>query len=150
MRVKGNKLQLEYLKMASESNKLNTLFRGLDVLGFTGWKINKRVFHIILQAWNSLERYPCIPPAHGKLSLPRKPEDPELFTKWQKETVNIKTQWRNDHSLRCDVNYKVEIARAVCFFCYSVIVVWHSFTTMFSIFLITSTFAVEHILFHQC
>ncbi|KAI9471856.1 MAG: hypothetical protein EXX96DRAFT_581998 [Benjaminiella poitrasii] len=117
MRVKDSAEQLVYLQKASESDHLSKVLAGLDVLGTTRWRVNKDVFKVILDVWNSGEALGDIPPAiSGGTPLPPKPEnydtDPKVKFNWVTEVKKIQTTDRNNHSLRCDVNYKVETARA--------------------------------------
>jgi DNA-directed RNA polymerase len=119
MRIKDSPEQVLYLKRASEEGYLDRVLTGLDVLGATRWKVNRPVFDVILQAWNSGEAIADIPPVtEGDLPLPEKPEnyatDPKAKLDWIKKVKLIQNTQRNHHSLRCDVNYKVETARAVC------------------------------------
>jgi DNA-directed RNA polymerase len=118
MRIKDSAEQLIYLHKASERDLLQDVLAGLDVLGSTRWKVNKNVFKIILEAWNKGEAIADIPPAvSGPTPLPPKPEnyhtDPKAKFNWVNEVKQIQTTEKNNHSLRCDVNYKVETARAV-------------------------------------
>ncbi|KAI8578852.1 hypothetical protein K450DRAFT_244823 [Umbelopsis ramanniana AG] len=117
MRIKDSPEQVLYLKRASEESYLDRVLTGLDVLGATRWKVNRPVFDVILQAWNSGDAIADIPPVtEGNLPLPEKPEnyatDPKAKLDWIKKVKEIQNTERNHHSLRCDVNYKVETARA--------------------------------------
>ncbi|KAI8377793.1 uncharacterized protein BYT42DRAFT_546425 [Radiomyces spectabilis] len=117
MRIKNSPEQLVYLHKASEEERFNTVLAGLDVLGATRWRVNKNVFDVVLEAWNTGEPIADIPPAISKpTELPPKPEnydtDPKAKFNWVLKVKEIQTMDKNHHSLRCDVNYKVETARA--------------------------------------
>ncbi|KAI7901013.1 uncharacterized protein BX663DRAFT_516005 [Cokeromyces recurvatus] len=117
MRIKDSTEQLMYLQRASEKDHLTRVLAGLDVLGSTRWRVNKDVFKVVLEVWNSGEALAGIPPAiTGSTPLPPKPEnydtDPKAKFNWVTQVKKIQTTDRNNHSLRCDVNYKVETARA--------------------------------------
>ncbi|CEP18198.1 hypothetical protein [Parasitella parasitica] len=117
MRVKDSAEQLVYLNKASENDHLAKVFSGLDVLGSTCWRVNKSVFNVVLEVWNKGEALADIPPVvQEHAPLPPKPEnydtDPKAKFNWVSEVKQIQTNERNNHSLRCDVNYKVETARA--------------------------------------
>lgn len=117
MRIKDSAEQLVYLQKASEQDHLQDVLAGLDVLGSTRWRVNKDVFKVILEVWNSGEPVADIPPVVNEHApLPPKPEnydtDPKAKFNWVTEVKQIQTTERNNHSLRCDVNYKVETARA--------------------------------------
>ncbi|CAG8777327.1 13229_t:CDS:10, partial [Gigaspora margarita] len=119
MRIKDCPEQVAYLKKASDNSHLEHVFAGLDVLGSTCWGVNKRVYEVILKIWNSGEGVLDIPPADLNLEIPKKPEDYDSNVKakihWIKTCREINNRIRNNHSLRCMVNYKVEIAGAVSF-----------------------------------
>ncbi|RIB09389.1 hypothetical protein C2G38_273120 [Gigaspora rosea] len=116
MRIKDCPEQVAYLKKASDNSHLEHVFAGLDVLGSTCWAVNKRVYEVVLKIWNSGEGVLDIPPADLNLEIPKKPEDYDSNVKakihWIKTCREINNKIRNNHSLRCMVNYKVEIAGA--------------------------------------
>ncbi|KAI8980813.1 hypothetical protein BDB01DRAFT_906773 [Pilobolus umbonatus] len=117
MRIKDSPEQLLYLQKASEQDRLAKVLAGLDVLGSTRWRVNKDVFKVILEVWNSGEKFADIPPlVEGHAPLPPKPAnyetDPKAKFNWVSEVKQLQTNEKNNHSLRCDVNYKVETARA--------------------------------------
>lgn len=123
MRIRDSPEQLAYLRKASTHDRLAPVLTGLDVLGSTKWAINKKVFNVVLEAWNSGEHVADIPPELKKEpSLPEKPPnynaDPRAKAKWVHAVKEIQNAQKNAHSLRCDVNYKVETARAVNYFHY--------------------------------
>ncbi|KAI8058022.1 hypothetical protein BDF22DRAFT_663366 [Syncephalis plumigaleata] len=104
MRIKESPEQYRYLKEASNQGRIGHVLNGLDVLGKNP--------NVALYAWNSGKEYPCIPSLMESLDLPPKPEikpdNYEETRKWHK----LETDFRNHHSQRCDVNYKIEIARS--------------------------------------
>jgi DNA-directed RNA polymerase, mitochondrial len=117
MRFKDSMEQQSYLRHASALGNLELVYAGLDVLGSTPWKINRGVFDVVLKVWNSGERMGKIPPATYEVPEPEKPEsyetDPKarlIYLMRQKVWSEIKA---NNHSDRCSVNYKIEIARSV-------------------------------------
>lgn len=119
MRIKDSLEQHQYLAEAAQQGNLELIFSGLDVLGSTPWIVNKDVFCVVLDVWNSGDEIAGIPPANLDLSDPEKPADYDTndITKKEylqvlKETINKR---RNNHSERCNVNYKLEIARAVSY-----------------------------------
>jgi DNA-directed RNA polymerase len=117
MRFKDSTEQLSYLKHSSNAGNLELVYAGLDVLGSTPWAINRKVFDVVLKVWNSGERLSKIPPVVYDHPEPEKPENFDVDLKArsvhmqrQKSYVQGKA---NNHSERCNVNYKIEIARAV-------------------------------------
>ena len=120
MRIKDSPEQLVYLHKASEQDRINAVLAGLDVLGSTQWRVNTNVFNVVLEAWNTGEAIADIPRAiEEHAPLPPKPEnydtDPKAKFNWVNMVKQQQTDEKNKHSLRCDVNYKVETARAVSF-----------------------------------
>lgn len=116
VRTKHSREQKDYVKTASARGDLKELFQGLDVLGSTAWRINRPVFDVIVEVWNSEEAFAAIPPVVKDVVLPPEPplsENPKLRYKWMAEAREIKNEARNFHSQRCSVNFKIEVARAV-------------------------------------
>lgn len=117
MRIKDCPEQISYLKKASELNYLERVFAGLDVLGSTCWAVNKKVYEIVLKIWNSGEGKVNIPPAELKLEMPEMPPEAEteylVRARWVRTCRDITQKMRNNYSLRCSVNYRVDIAGAV-------------------------------------
>jgi DNA-directed RNA polymerase len=117
MRYKDSQEQLSYLKHASGLGNVELVYAGLDVLGSTPWKINRDVFDVVLEVWNSGERLSKIPPAVYDYPEPEKP--PNYDTDLKARSVHLQRQKAyvqnraNNHADRCNVNYKIEIARAV-------------------------------------
>ncbi|KAF9929743.1 DNA-directed RNA polymerase [Linnemannia zychae] len=116
MRIRHCPQQLDYLKKAHEEGLLYRVYNGLDVLGRTRWAVNKKVLKTVLEAWNTGKEFAKIPAAAGEIEELPKPDDYETSTKakakWLAENRKLKLDAKNHHSLRCDVNYKIEIARA--------------------------------------
>ncbi|KAF3902953.1 hypothetical protein ABW20_dc0101307 [Dactylellina cionopaga] len=116
VRVKDSLEQSMYIKEASRQGNLDRLFAGLDVLGSTAWTINQKVFDVILQVWNTGERFADIPPATEKdVVLPEPPlpdADKTTLAAYKIAFQELALARKNHHSQRCDVNFKMEIARA--------------------------------------
>jgi len=114
MRYKDSVEQSSYLRAASENNGLEVVLAGLDVLGNTAWNINREVFDVVLQVWNSGEGLADLPPAEMSEPEPEKP--PEGDIKQKGIYLQRLRQWNlnrsSNHSQRCDINYKLEIARS--------------------------------------
>lgn len=123
MRFKDSLEQQNYLKQASDHGRVELVYAGLDVLGRTPWRINQPIFDVVLKVWNSGTRMGKLPPVVYDVPEPTPPDNYETDLKArsvhiirQKTYQNAKA---NNHSDRCSVNYKIEIARAVS--CYSFI-----------------------------
>ena len=117
MRTRQSVEQRVYLKEASDSNALNEVYRGLDILGETCWTINRKVFDTVITVWNSGETIADIPPQVSHMEYPLEPKgaawDVKSRIKWIQECRQVSRAMQNAHSIRCDINYKLEVARAV-------------------------------------
>jgi DNA-directed RNA polymerase len=125
MRVKDqNPEQFAYLRAAAKNNRLNFVLASLDVLGSTPWEVNPEVLNVVLQVWNSGEEFASIPPLlddeKKKKIIPKPPPDldtnPSARREHKESLRRYQNNVRNAYSLRCDTNYKIEIARMVCEF----------------------------------
>lgn len=120
MRFKDSQEQKAYLRHASQAGNVELVYAGLDVLGSTPWKINRKVFDVVLEVWNSGTRLCKVPPAAYDEPEPEKPSNYDTDIKVKSvhgQRLKAYQQAKaNNHSDRCSVNYKIEIARAVCFF----------------------------------
>lgn len=118
MRIKDSQEQLSYLKQACQLGNLELVYSGLDVLGATPWHINREVFNVVLEVWNSGKRLGKIPGAVLDQDMPEKPAEAEDDLRAKADYALKMKIWQlnrmNNHSKRCSVNYKIEIARAVC------------------------------------
>lgn len=114
MRYKDSVEQSSYLKAASANNGLEVVLAGLDVLGNTAWNVNRDVFDVVLQVWNSGEALADLPPAEMTDPEPERPPPDDIKAK----SIYLQRlrQWNSiraaNHSQRCDINYKLEIARS--------------------------------------
>ena len=117
MRFKDSQEQQSYLRHASEQGNLELVYAGLDVLGSTPWQVNRKVFDVVLKVWNSGDRMCKIPPAVYDIPEPQKPENYETDPGARLVYLTRQKVWSegkaSNHSDRCSVNYKIEIARAV-------------------------------------
>lgn len=116
VRTKGSKEQDIYVQTASDRGDLDQLFQGLDVLGRTAWRINRKVFDVVLEVWNAGEEFAKIPPRETTIDIPPEPEpdeNPRVHVDWLREVRRLKALEKSNHSQRCTVNLKMEIARAV-------------------------------------
>jgi DNA-directed RNA polymerase len=112
MRTRGSRSQLDSLRRA----ELTSLFAGLNVVAEVPWRINKPVFRVMEHMWEH---------GGGRCELPRRADDPlppeptvpeaeqpALWKKWRSECREVNKINRDLHSLRCDAQYKLEVARA--------------------------------------
>ncbi|KAJ1338793.1 hypothetical protein BSLG_006430 [Batrachochytrium salamandrivorans] len=115
VRIVGNPEHHEYIRAADEANHLSLIFRAIDKLGKTPWVINTAIYKVARSFWNNNEHVDSLP---GILELPEiiKPDNYSTCP-IAKKTYDIAVRKRfqaigNNHSQRCDVNYKLEIARS--------------------------------------
>lgn len=117
MRFKDSSEQELYLKEATNAGTVELVYAGLDVLGSTPWKINRAIFDVVVTVWNSGERMGKMPPAVYDQPEPEAPENIDYDLEARSHHLIRHRAWAqakaNTHSERCNVNYKVEIARAV-------------------------------------
>lgn len=116
MRFKESVEQEKYLREAINGGRIELVMEGLNVLGRTPWKINKQVFDVVLDVWNTGKRLGKIPPAVYDHPEPEPPtEDSDLNTRsvYIQKRKAYEQAIANNHSDRCSVNYKIEIARTV-------------------------------------
>ncbi|GAA5965706.1 hypothetical protein JCM3765_003225 [Sporobolomyces pararoseus] len=118
VRTKDSEEQLRYLQQSSDADALDDVFNGLDALGSVPWKINREVFEVVTQVWNSGEAIADIPPKDSLLDPVQAEVPPDVATEPRardtyRNRLKIALQARRAaHSTRCDLNYKLEIARA--------------------------------------
>ncbi|GAA6062188.1 hypothetical protein JCM10212_001352 [Sporobolomyces blumeae] len=118
VRTKDSDEQLRYLQQASDADTLEDIFNGLDALGSVPWQINRKVFEVVSTVWNRGEEIADIP-AKDSLLDPVKAEvppdvdtDPRARDTYRHRLRTALQARRAAHSTRCDLNYKLEIARA--------------------------------------
>ena len=157
MRFKDSQEQQQYLKHASSRGNVELVYAGLDVLGSTPWQINRKIFDVVIDVWNSGFRLGKLPPAVYEEPEPERMPEVETDQKARMVYMQRQREWivnkANNHSERCSVNYKIEIARTVSllilFFTSlsSKLMRFPSFWVTSSISPTTSTFAVAPIHF---
>lgn len=115
IRSKDSPEQMAYLKAVSDANAISTVYDGLNVLGETAWTVNRRIFDIMSEVWNSGKDFLDIPGIQEKLELltpPPRDADPSIHRDWKLKNKELANKFSSNRSIRCDSNYKLEIARA--------------------------------------
>jgi DNA-directed RNA polymerase len=118
MRFKDSVEQMNYLREASRAKHLDSIFHGLDVLSSTPWRINRKVFDVVLDAWNQGEAIADIPgsPENTTYNVPAdldpRDNDPLARSEYHERQKAASAQMRKDHGERCKYNYNLEIARS--------------------------------------
>lgn len=111
----GETLQPSYMKAALQNDGLKQIREGLDILGSTGWTINREVFDVMLEAWNLGEPIANLSPLEPDLPHPPRPapeEGYEAEKKWDNAMRDIENRRAGMHSNRCFQNFQMEVARA--------------------------------------
>lgn len=109
MRTKGSDMQRQALIDA----QLSPVYKALDILGSTPWRINKFVFKIVEEAWEAgggiLEL-----PSKKDLVIPQPPsdftDDPKARKRFQAFQRRVIQQQRDLHGLRCALKYQLAVA----------------------------------------
>ena len=106
--------QQHYVRAAIEKGDMDQVFRGLDILSKTPWRINRGVLDVILQAWNSGEAIGELAPENYSPPLPPEPTttDRKAHFSWLAQLGKIENEKSGFHSKRCFQNFQLEIARA--------------------------------------
>ncbi|KAI5917225.1 hypothetical protein F4810DRAFT_705058 [Camillea tinctor] len=116
VRIKhGERDQKIYAQAAFERGDMEQVSKGLDVLGRTPWRINRPVFDVMLEVWNTGEKLANIPPLHPNIPIPEEPEksdDPLARRDWLRRVKAVENEKSGLHSERCFMNFQLEIARA--------------------------------------
>jgi DNA-directed RNA polymerase len=112
----GDKTGREYFEATDREGDLSTLYKGLTALGKVPWKINRDVFNVQLEAWNSGLAIANFPPLEPDLPTPIEPEaslDPSARRKWLAELRETENKKSAFHSQRSFQNFQLEIARSL-------------------------------------
>ncbi|KAG0678060.1 DNA-directed RNA polymerase [Pichia californica] len=115
LRAKNAPEQAAYAKAAAINGKVDRVLQGLNNLGNTSWTVNKRLLEVITKVWNTGEKFLEIPKAEENLVLPPAPQkgcDAIDVFRYRRTCTEICNEFSKDRSMRCDMNYKLEIARA--------------------------------------
>lgn len=119
IRSKDSPEQVAYIAAASERGQLQSIFDGLNVLGNTPWTVNKEIFKILSQIWNSKKEFldipPHVPPIPDLSDIPVPPRDsdPGVLRDYRRKCRAVTLENGRLYSQRCDLNYKLDIARAL-------------------------------------
>ncbi|KAJ6718625.1 DNA-DIRECTED RNA polymerase [Salix purpurea] len=111
MRIHGAKQQRVAIKRASR-NQLEPVFKALDTLGNTKWRVNKRILAVIDRIWASGGHLVGLVDRED-VHLPEEPqtEDEAEIQKWRWKVKSVKKENSERHSQRCDVELKLAVAR---------------------------------------
>ncbi|KAH0850013.1 hypothetical protein HID58_095872 [Brassica napus] len=111
MRTHGSKKQQDALKDIS-SKTAHRVFEALDTLGNTKWRVNRKILDVVERLWADGGNIAGLVNRED-VPIPEKPssEDPEELQSWKWSVRKAKKTNRERHSLRCDVELKLSVAR---------------------------------------
>ncbi|BBN04117.1 DNA-directed RNA polymerase, mitochondrial [Marchantia polymorpha subsp. ruderalis] len=111
MRIHGAKQQREAIQKATRTS-MHNVFHALNTLGSVRWKINTRVLDVIEEIWKDGGRLAQMVDADN-VSVPSRPctEDEAEIRGWRREAGKAKRINCERHSLRCDTELKLTVAR---------------------------------------
>ncbi|KAF1854243.1 hypothetical protein Lal_00015318 [Lupinus albus] len=115
IRVKsGDVEQKLYANAAIKRGDMDQVFKGLDVLGKTPWRVNNPVLDVMVEAWNKGDAIANMPELTPDLEIPPEPtnSDPLLRRAWIRKVKQVENERGALHSQRCYMNLQLEIARA--------------------------------------
>lgn len=115
VRIKDSAETTAYVKAAADAENLEEIYSGLNILGETAWTVNQKLLNIVSKCWNTGEEFLDIPPAIEDVPIPPPPNygaDPAERVEYANRVRAIANKAASERSQRCDINYKLEIARA--------------------------------------
>ncbi|XP_057821659.2 DNA-directed RNA polymerase 1B, mitochondrial isoform X1 [Cryptomeria japonica] len=111
MRTHGAKEQREAISRAP-TNEIKSVYKALDILGSTKWRVNKRILDIVEGIW---AEGGCLAGLVDRddVPLPEKPdtEDEVEIRHWKRNLYKARKINNERHSMRCDVEIKLAVAR---------------------------------------
>ncbi|KAF2459240.1 hypothetical protein BDY21DRAFT_340221 [Lineolata rhizophorae] len=111
----GDELSKMYISAAIRKGDMDQVLAGLNVLGRTPWRVNRDVFDVVAQAWNTGEGIGSIAPEDPQQELPPEPgrdASPREKFQWHETVRQVENERSGLHSQRCFQNFQLEIARA--------------------------------------
>ncbi|KAG9143327.1 hypothetical protein Leryth_018597 [Lithospermum erythrorhizon] len=110
MRTHGSKRQQTAVKDVPP-NQLQKVYEALDTLGNTKWRVNRRILSIVEDLWAGGGNIGGLV-NRNDVSLPElDSDDVEDIKKWKWSLRKAKKINQERHSLRCDVELKLSVAR---------------------------------------
>lgn len=112
----GDQSQKAYASTAIENGDMKQVLAGLDVLGKVPWQINRPVFDVMAEVWNSGEALAGIVPEKVDIDRPAEPPaDADYVARaaWGKRLKEYDNYKSGLHSQRCFQNFQLEVASAM-------------------------------------
>lgn len=119
VRSKDSPEQTAYIAAASDRGRIQKVFDGLNVLGEVPWTINKDIFKVVSHIWNTKKEFLDIPPHVSSvpdlsgIPVPPRNSDPSVLRDYRRQCREVTLENGSLYSQRCDLNYKLDIARAL-------------------------------------
>ncbi|KAJ0900576.1 putative DNA-directed RNA polymerase [Helianthus annuus] len=111
MRTHGAKQQRDVVKRTPKK-QLESVFKALNTLGATKWRVNRKVLDVVDRIWASGGRIADLVD-RDDVPTPEEPDtdDETELKKWKWKVKSIKKENRERHSQRCDIELKLAVAR---------------------------------------
>ncbi|CAJ1975521.1 unnamed protein product [Sphenostylis stenocarpa] len=114
MRTHGSRKQQDVMKSVNGA-QMQKVFEALDILGNTKWRVNRRVLEVVESIWaggGNIAGLVNCKDVH-LVPIPDKPhvEDLKLIQEWRSSVRKAKKINLERHSLRCDTELKLSVAR---------------------------------------
>lgn len=106
---------LRYTTTACRNGDMSQIFAGLDVLAKTPWRINRKVFEVMVAGWNSGEKLGKLQAENIAVDNPEEPPpsaDPLIRYRWLSKVKELDKERSSIKSQRCFMNFQLEVARA--------------------------------------
>ncbi|GLU10284.1 hypothetical protein SLE2022_271030 [Rubroshorea leprosula] len=111
MRTHGSRKQQAALENAP-AKQMQKVFEALDTLGNTKWRVNKKILTVVETLWARGGKIAGLVDRED-LPIPEKPplEDSTEIQKWKWSVRKANKINRERHSLRCDIEFKLSVAK---------------------------------------
>ena len=110
----SSRSQLQYLRLADQRGDLRQMYAGLDVISKVPWRVNRALFNVMVDVWNTGEGIVKLAPASPVVSYPPEPDkaDRTAYARWRNKVKNVENEITGWHSQRVYQNFQLEVARA--------------------------------------
>ena len=110
---------MSLLAGSQKDGQLESVLMGLDVLGRVPWRINETILRTSIELWNqginvselSASTASSADSANYPFMKREDFEKVEDYREYCRQAVNFRNEQSRQHSMTCDTNYKLEIAR---------------------------------------
>ncbi|XP_061347447.1 DNA-directed RNA polymerase 3B, chloroplastic isoform X2 [Gastrolobium bilobum] len=111
MRTHGSKMQEDVMKNVKRT-QMQKVFEALDILGNTKWRVNRRLLSVVESIWAGGGNIAGLI-NRKDVPIPERPpvEDSKQILKWKWRVRKAKKINLERHSLRCDTELKLSVAR---------------------------------------